>query len=436
MIVAGVFLCGAASTPLQAQSADALIDKLVEKGILTTREARELREEADLGFTRASAAKTGLPEWVSQLKIYGDVRGRIESISVDEPGVVDRLRYRGRARIGITAKMLENFEAGIRLSTSDPDGTNGDPISSNATFQRNGSRKVVFFDLLYGKWTPLSKEGWITSITAGKMENPFVVSDMEFDPDYTPEGVAIQGSRMLNDEHYLNWNLAAFALNELSASSRDAYMLGTQLRWDGKYGQQEGYYTWESSLGVSWYGVNSADTLTAGTMSNVQTGNTRDDDGVLVYRYNPIVVDASITYNLVHAPLYNGPFPIKVSADFMHNPAAPDDNNGWWVGLTLGKAGKKRTWEFSYRYKELQGDAWFEEVVDSDFGGYYGSSYGGKSGYASGTNVRGHIFKAVYQPAAAFNFAVTYFLTELINNPNPESDSGAGRLQVDANWKF
>jgi hypothetical protein len=50
--------------------------------------------------------------------------------------------------------------------------------------------------------------------------------------------------------------------------------------------------------------------------------------------------------------------------------------------------------------------------------------------------VRGHIFKAIYQPAASFNFAVTYFLTELINNPEPEAESGAGRLQVDANWKF
>jgi hypothetical protein len=436
IVVAGALMTGVAASPVHAQSSDPLLDKLVEKGILTTKEAKELREESDQAFTKAAAAKTGMPEWVSQLKIYGDVRARIDNISAEQEGVVDRLRYRGRARVGLTAKMLDNFEAGIRFSTSDTDSAYiGDPISANATYQRNGSRKYAFFDLLYGKWTPLNKDGWMTSITAGKMENPFVISDMEFDPDYDPEGIAIQGSRQLNKDHSLKWNLAAFALDELSSSSRDSYMLGGQVRWDGKYAPKEGYSQWESSLGLSVYGINSADTLTAANASNVGTGNTRDDNGVLLYHYNPIVVDASITYNLPHAPLYNGAFPIKVSADFMQNPAAPDNNTGWWVGFTLGKAGKKRTWEFSYRYKELQGDAWYEEVVDSDYGAYYGTSYGGKSGYASGTNVRGHIFKAVYQPAASFNFTITYFLTELIDNP-ADTKSGAGRLLVDANWKF
>lgn len=42
----------ALGTTAHAQSADALIDKLVEKGVLTVKEANELREEADKGFNQ------------------------------------------------------------------------------------------------------------------------------------------------------------------------------------------------------------------------------------------------------------------------------------------------------------------------------------------------------------------------------------------------
>lgn len=40
------------ATKTQAQSVDALLDKLVDKGVLTTKEANELKEETDRGFTK------------------------------------------------------------------------------------------------------------------------------------------------------------------------------------------------------------------------------------------------------------------------------------------------------------------------------------------------------------------------------------------------
>ena len=75
------FLAGAAAlTALapqtHAQSSDALIDKLVDKGILTTDEAKDLREESDKDFRTALQAKTGMPDWVTSYKIGGDFRGR------------------------------------------------------------------------------------------------------------------------------------------------------------------------------------------------------------------------------------------------------------------------------------------------------------------------------------------------------------------------
>jgi hypothetical protein len=55
-------------TPVLAQSADALIDKNMDKGILTVREANDLREEADKNFTTAYSVKSRMPEWVKAFK--------------------------------------------------------------------------------------------------------------------------------------------------------------------------------------------------------------------------------------------------------------------------------------------------------------------------------------------------------------------------------
>src|SRR5262245_22480859 len=63
-----------------AQSADALIDKLVEKGILSVKEANDLREEVDKNFTQATSAKSGMPEWVTAIKFSGDMRARYDGV--------------------------------------------------------------------------------------------------------------------------------------------------------------------------------------------------------------------------------------------------------------------------------------------------------------------------------------------------------------------
>ena len=177
------------------QTADALIDKLVEKGILNVKEANQLREETDKGFNQAYSVKSGMPDWVTSFKINGDFRGRYESFTYDN-NATERDRFRYRARLGFTAVMQENFEVGLRLASGDLDSgipTGGvDPISTNQTLQNNASKKGVFLDLAYAKWSPLNTRDWSGSLTFGKMENPFVFpSTMMFDRDYTPEGGAL-----------------------------------------------------------------------------------------------------------------------------------------------------------------------------------------------------------------------------------------------------
>src|SRR5258705_5560158 len=133
-----------------AQCADALINKLVEKGVLTVKEGNELREEAEKNFNDAYATKSGMPEWVQQLKFSGDVRVRYEGFYSDARWVqngltnkfTDRNRFRIRARFGVTATMFDNLEAGMRLTTGDNQGNfGGSPLTGNQTEGDNGSKK-------------------------------------------------------------------------------------------------------------------------------------------------------------------------------------------------------------------------------------------------------------------------------------------------------
>ena len=476
-ILPALGLAALATLSSSAQSTDALLDKLVDKGIITVDEANELRDQSDKDFNSAYQVRSGMPDWVTSLRIGGDFRGRYEMFQSEDPTFVDRHRFRYRIRPGIVATIRDNFEVGFRLTSSEAQGTfGGDPISGNTTFQDNASKKFAFIDLAYGKWTAVNNPDWSLSLTVGKMENPFVFSDMVFDGDYTPEGLAQQFSFNVADGHQIKFNLGEFVLDELSTSSRDPYMFGAQLRLDSVWNKHIATslgigaltMTSEQNLSETAAGpsttvavVNSSGqvmntsgqvydpadpaqriqtrtipgTSASSTVPNVNSGNTRNG-GILANNFNPYVADAALTYTLDSFPMYNAPFPIRFAAEYMNNPAADEHNEGYSFGITFGKSGKKGLWDVSYRWKHLEADAWYEEVVDSDFGGLRPSSGTTRAAYASGTNVEGHILKATYSPYDSLTLGVTYFLAELIANVPGDFDEDIGRLQLDAVWKF
>lgn len=436
----------AMATGAVAQSADALIDKLVDKGILNVKEANDLREETDKNFNTAYQVKTGLPDWVSSLKFSGDVRLRYEGFYSDAAystnGFVDRNRFRYRLRFGATVTMLDSMEVGFRLTSSEAanggSSNEGDPISGNSTFQNNASKKLIYVDQAYGRWYALKGPDLTGALTVGKMENPIVLDDMVFDPDYTPEGASFQFGYQLDDHHRLKMNGGAFVLDELSSSSRDSYMLAGQVRWDAAWNTK-----WNSTLGLSGLGIQRANMLVNSAVPNINRGNSRSASTAPTYYFNPWVVDGSVTFTAASFPLYRGAFPIKVSGEFLQNPAAPSgaDNHGWNAGVVFGKSGKKGTWDFTYTYKWLGANAWWEEVVDSDFGAFYGQNNappnsGFNYGYGSGTDVKGHILRFAYSPTDSVLLSAKAFLTDLVSSFPAGSESHMNRLQVDATWKF
>src|SRR5262249_49189120 len=155
--------------------------------------------ESNEGFTKAYQTKSGMPDWVTSLKINGDFRGRYENFSSQNDAFIERGRFRYRLRFGAVATIKDNLEVGLRLSSSETGAFGGDPISGNTTLQDNASRKPIFVDLAYGKWTFLNEQAYSSAVTIGKMENPFLLSDDVFDPDYNPEGLGYNFTYRLND---------------------------------------------------------------------------------------------------------------------------------------------------------------------------------------------------------------------------------------------
>jgi len=447
-LFAGAATLAALAPQAHAQSSDALIDKLVDKGILTADEAKDLREESDQNFKTALQAKTGMPDWVTSYKIGGDFRGRFDQITAPNNNTyVSRDRFRYRLRFGIVANMLDNMEVGFRLGSGDAQGGTsanglgqGNPLSNNTTMQNNDTKKNIYIDTAYAKWTAINNGEWLLAATIGKMENPFLFTPMVFDPDLTPEGAAITGAYTINDQHTIAFTGAAFVQDEIASSTQDPAMYGGQVLLNSKWTPKL-----SSSVGGGILMIGSPQSLTTANVAYVNQGNTRNAAGVLVNSYNPIIADANATYMLDSFPFYAGAFPIKVGGEFINNPGTTQNNTGYWVGATLGKAGTRHTWDLAYRYEWLEADAWYDQLTDDDNVAYYQNApVSGSAGAFGGTNVKGHRVQFDYSITDSLTFSLTGYMNDLINstlkvpgsaNVN-EPNSTAVHVMADLMWKF
>ncbi len=478
-LAASIFVGGALATSTQGQTSDALMNTLLKKGIITEKEAQDIKAEASKEnqkqFNQAFSAKTGMPAWVNSYKLYGDFRGRFEEDYSDNLIYHERDRYRFRLRLGLNVSMVDNFDVGFRLATGNPQFNNGgflvggQSITANQDLNSLESRKFVWIDAAYGKWTPIKNGNWTVSATIGKMDNPFQLSNMVWDSDINPEGAALQIAYNLNDHHAIKLNSGIFVLDEFNQgnpsgstvpaafpvkASHDPYLYGNQLLFESKWNKNL-----ETSVGLAQFNIVHKESLSGLVQPLYNAGNSRDLNGYLIHHYNPFIASAWATYKIDTGPSVQ--FPIKAGGEYMHNPSAPSDRNtGYRVGVTLGKAGRKNTWEVNYRYQRLEADAWYDALVDDDNriffapGAYSAANYnplrfrglgsgtlGSRKDYGTfgGTNVKGHQIVATYSFTDFLNFTFIYYINDAIFSSNGagfDDRSHAGHFMADLNWKF
>jgi hypothetical protein len=342
-------------------------------------------------------------KWVEKVKLTADFRYRYEWI--DQEGSENRNRNRIRARIGILGQVTDDLQVGFRLATSEAIASgNGDPISTNQTLDDAFSKKSIWLDLAYFKWSPA---GTGFNVFGGKMENPFYRvggNQLIFDSDLTPEGVAVQYSRRLTDHDEFFANAGGFWVNEVNGDA-DTSLWGIQ-------GGLKHTFADKSVLtgGASYYAYGnlegSGPLIGAGFQGNSNAGGFYTSD------YKIAEVFSEYAFKL-------GDRPTAVYGTYVKNTAAAtSDDTGWLIGGKYGKCKDPGSWELSYDYRDLEADAVLGAFSDSDFAG-------------GGTNGKGHRFGYTYQLAKNVQGALTYFINERGNN-----ETNYNRLQADLMFKF
>jgi len=444
-IFAGAAALMALTPNTHAQSTvNDLLNKLEQKGILTVDEAKELKAEnatnSVADFNQAFNSKFAMPDWITSYKLSGDFRGRFDERATPNPAQEDNARLRYRLRVGLQVNMKDNLQVGFRVGSGDVNSANGlggNPLSNTSTFQGNGTKKFIYIDEAYGKWTPINDGTWMIAGTIGKMDEPFQETPMVFDADYTPEGGALQATYKINDWNLLAVNGAGFVLAYSGTAAQNmSFLYGGQVLWNANWTDKL-----SSSLGVAAYDIVNRDLLTTANAGAGNKGNAVNAAGDPACNLNPIVVDASVTYKLDSFPLYRGAFPIKLVGEYMNNPGAPGSggpaaggapsgNEGFYGGIVFGQAAKQGMWDIGYRYESLDANAWFAQIVNDDNLTY-------NAGFAGGTNVKGHLFTADYALTDALIFSFTCYVNSLIGNTNPGgASSHAVHAMADLMWKF
>jgi len=191
-----------------------------------------------------------VPDWTRRISFSGDLRVRAQSELYDRDNLpadqyrlqsllaatpawspdlsnttTDRHRLTLRARLGADARLSEDTQVGLRLSTG---ASTGSPSSASQTLGTQFNRFNLTLDRAVLRWEPRHD----LRLFAGRMANPFFGTDLVWPDDLSLDGLAGQGELTLASGLYLFASAGAFALEELNLDRRDKWLFGLQVGAD------------------------------------------------------------------------------------------------------------------------------------------------------------------------------------------------------------
>jgi len=395
---------------------DMLIDKLVEKEVITEGEGSQLKFETKEEARKllAKGESPGVPSWTQKLSLKGDVRLR-EQCDMTETAV-DRYRTRIRFRLGAESGVIDGVKAGFGLASagiksatisalgSGVSVTDGEARSTNHTLGDSLSKAALMIDYAYLNYSPA---GWI-NISGGKFANPiYKTTDILWDSDLNTDGIATALNFNVNSDMAVFLNNAAIIMDESSALPDDPMIYCMQPGVSYKIG------TASLKAAAAMYMTNVKDyklDLSAGTNSGASTA--------LTYEYDAISLSAELNFNSVVAGKN-----IKLFGDSVNTSDPSDDNTGYCGGLTVGdgKISALGQWQLTYMQRKLKADAWIDTLPDSD-------SYGGA------TNAKGYEVAATFGLSSVLNLGFDYYNMDKINDAS--STTPKSLWQADLVYKF
>ncbi len=453
----------------------------------------ELREDVSNDvLSKAQQERWGVPgvtpEWTNRIKINGDIRlraqvdkfadGNADNIYIDyneanENGSssgdvlhntsIDRHRLRARIRLGLKAKITNDFDASIRLAT----GSGTDPVSTNKTMGSYGNKYSILFDRAYLKYTHLDVNDypWLT-FYGGRMKNPFLSTDLVWDSDLAFDGIAttfrynLSGSDNLFDmddrRKTLYLTAGIFPLDEVELSSDDKWLFGAQL--GGKFISENSrsiyefgvaYYDYQNivgkrnAVGSSLYDYTAPDYMQKGnTLFQIaNTGDSSDAPFGLASDYQLLNITGRLTFS------HFAPTNIIVMADWVKNIGfdkqeiinrtggsvlvngggeanasdITEEVEGYQLKLVVGwpQITQRYSWRIFGAYKHLERDAVLDAFTDSDF-------------HLGGTNAKGFVLGGEYGVLDNVSIAARLLSTDEIQG----APFGVDVFQLDLNTKF
>lgn len=341
------------------------------------------------------AEQPKLPEWINKVNLYGDFRYRHEWTN-DETKTADRNRNRIQARISLNGIVNEEVGYSFRLASGNSESPQdeGSPTSNNQDLGNAFSSKNIWLDLAYFDYQPASIPG--LNVYGGKMLNPYCHvgnSDLLFDNDVTPEGIAVKYKTMLSEDFELFGTVGGFYVKERSLEA-DTSLWAIQGGSTLHFGQEKkshmtagiGYYDYGNTIGRAGLGNDATQFY-----GNTSTGGLYDSDFDLVQGFAE-----------VGTPL--GSLPLRVFGDVIKNTAAKsNEDTAWLAGVGLGKTTTPGTWSFAYNYRDIEADALLGVLAEATFGG-------------GGTNIKGHKFTLGYQLAKNTQVALNYYDAQRTRN--------------------
>ena len=433
----------------------------------------DLKDEVtDAVVARAHDERWGvpgaLPDWVSRVNWTADARLRNESVlfandnvegfyrnfqAINKAGGIgpagqnallnvseDVHRMTGRMRLGLDANVTDQWSMGVRVTT----GSEGNPVTRNAQLGEYNGPWDAFVDLAYTRFssTHLVANG-------GRFPNPFLSSDLVFDDDLTFEGAALTGLLPFEigaGKQRAFLTVGYFPLQSVEFSSRDKYLLATQLGGQFAFSQQRlgigvAYYDFANVRGRRNAPGSTLDDYTAPPW--LQKGNTlfdirNDTDpntGLFALAADYKLADAMIFYDSgVIAGSAAKPIHMKITADYVKNVGydqgaifhrtgvvVPEKTDGYKVELAVGMPDVDGSgqWRLVAFYKHLERDAVLDAFTDDDF-------------HRGGTDAEGWGVEALYGLSRHTWTRIRYFTANEINGP----PLGIDTVQVDLNTKF